>query len=354
MRIIPALLIYVCMSTVFAAPGGGLGGNLRQQFSYDGLTQLPDQPGKAWHRASFEVTRDEKLQHCFLKSPDIEIYHGATKALMQYACSKPGNENLYWSGTFDEINGGYSPANDAIYFAHIVQNMFRDWFHMPMLKHPGGEPMILKIYPHTGKNYPDANWDSARQVALLGDGNEWIYPLTSLGVIGHEVGHGFTQQHSDLVHNVDSGAINESFSDMTAIAVEYYSSGKTDWQIAADIMKEQRTALRYMDHPSKDCAGRKPGDACSIENVNDYKPALNEHFASGIYNRMFYLLATSSDWDVKKAYQVMVQANMNYWTRRTTFVQGACGVMRAAADLHYDAVSIARAFSGVGIDVREC
>ena len=63
---------------------------------------------------------------------------------------------------------------------------------------------------------------------------------------------------------------------------------------------------------------------------------IDVHFTSGVYNRFFYLLGTSAEWDAKKAFDVMVNANQHYWTSTATFSSGACGVLQAATDLQYD------------------
>ena len=39
----------------------------------------------------------------------------------------------------------------------------------------------------------------------FGDGGSKHYPLVTLGVMGHELGHGFTEQHSGLMYLAQSG-----------------------------------------------------------------------------------------------------------------------------------------------------
>jgi len=340
--------------TITAA--GGMGGNAKQILTYDGQVTQPDSDGKPRHRPSLSLKRDSESAICYLANNEIEIYDGRdVSQIMHFPCLQPDTEHqLYWNGAMDTANEGISPANDALFAATIVNAMYRTWFNIPMLKLASGAPMILKIEPHTGQQWENATWNTMKHVVQLGDGDDYIYPLSSLDVVAHEIGHAYTDQHSGLISRGESGAIDESFADMMAQAVEFYATGNTTWQIGATVVKNSNEPLRYMDQPSKDCHGRAPGDQCSIDDMSSYKPALGEHYTCGIYNRMFYLLATSPGWNVEKAIKVMMQANAFYWTKKTTLVSGACGVMSAAKDLQEDASAVARAFEEVKIDVTQC
>ncbi len=211
--------------------------------------------------------------------------------------------------------------------------------------------MMLNMVVHA--NMENAYWDGSDMT--FGDGGSMFYPLVSLGVGAHEISHGFTEQHSNLVYDGQSGGLNESFSDMAAQAAEYYSTGKSSWQIGAEIMKANNQSLRYMDEPTKDCeADEQPGGECSISNVKDYGEYVDVHYSSGIFNKAFYLLATSDGWNTKKAFDVMVQANTNYWTSHTSFAEAACGVVKAAQDYKYPITSIKQAMLTVGIKIDKC
>ena len=192
----------------------------------------------------------------------------------------------------------------------------------------------------------------------FGDGIEVFYPLTSLGVAAHEVSHGFTEQHSNLAYYTQSGGLNESFSDMAAQAAEFYSTKKNSWEIGPEIFKEDNQALRYMDEPTKDCPkGRSPGQHCSINHMSQYNESLDVHYSSGIFNKVFYLLGTAKGWDTKKAFDVMVKANMAYWTPTIDFYNAANCVLKAAKDLNYSQAVVKKAFSDVGIwgiNVNNC
>jgi pseudolysin/vibriolysin len=68
-----------------------------------------------------------------------------------------------------------------------------------------------------------------------------------------------------------------------------------------------------------------------------------------VYNKAFCVLAKTSGWDVKKAFQAFALANKSYWTATSNFNSGACGVESAATDLGYNANDVITAFNGVGV-----
>lgn len=345
--------------------GGGIGGNQKTgRLNFDGLPN---------NKAALTVMRDSAANTCYLQNEDVKVFSGNTaKKVLSYSCqSTDTNHNqVYWDAKLDEVNGGYAPAHDAMHAGTMVQNLYKQWLNVPMLKTADNKPMILPMLVHYGKQFENAEWDPDAKQVHLGDGKDDFYPLTSLGVVAHEVSHGFTSQHSDLNYREQSGAMNEAYSDMSAEAAKVFANGDTNWSIGSDIMKEKNVALRYLDRPSKDCqAGSEPGDSCSIDSFDQYAflvKKANEyaggndddaqdyivHFASGVYNRAFYLLATSPGWDVKKAFTVMAEANANYWTSNVNFAQGACGVMQAAKALGDDTNAVAAAFRQVGIDTK--
>ncbi|WP_431263160.1 M4 family metallopeptidase [Roseateles chitinivorans] len=249
---------------------------------------------------------------------------GASNTPFQFTCSR--NE-------YKQINGAYSPLNDAHYFGEIIFKMYGDWFNI--------RPLTGTLYMrvHYGSNYENAFWDGTAM--SFGDGRTTFYPLVSLDVSAHEVSHGFTEQNSGLTYSGQSGGMNEAFSDMAGEAAEYYrNNGSNDWLVGAQIFKGSG-ALRYFDDPTR--------DGSSIGNAADYRSGMDVHYSSGVYNKAFYLLATKPGWNTRKAFEVMVDANRLYWTANSTFNQGACGVETAATNRGYAKADVTAAFASVGV-----
>jgi pseudolysin len=328
--------------------GGGLGGNEKiGQVIYDGL------PG---HESAFDITRDASSQMCYLRNDEVTIFkhnpQSEEDSVASFLCTAVNNQhnNVYWRDVMDAANGAYSPENDALQIGKTVIRMYKEWYGIPPLTEDD-QPMMLTMRVHV-TGYENAFWDG--DCITLGDGADQFYPFVTLGIGAHEISHGFTEQHSNLIYEGQSGGLNESFSDMADRAAYYYVNQLHDWKIGGEITKNPNVALRYMDEPTKDCANISAGQMCSISNVRDYHDNLNVHYSSGVFNKFFYLLATSANWNVKKAFDVMVQANRGYWTSESTFSEAACGVLHAASDYGYDVNTVITAASGVGIDVSQC
>jgi pseudolysin/vibriolysin len=265
---------------------------------------------------------------CKLSSTNVDTYNmnGATSGsgtLHSFTCPR---------NTVKSINGAYSPMNDAHYFGNQVFNMYQSYLGV----RPISQKLVMKV--HYGSNYENAFWDGSAM--NYGDGATTFYPLVSLDVTSHEVSHGYTEQNSGLVYSGMSGGMNEAFSDMAGEAAKFYVRGTNDFKVGTDIFKGSG-ALRYMYNP--------PLDGGSIDNASKYTSSLDVHYTSGVYNKAFYLLATTAGWDTKKAFQVMADANRLYWTANSTFNDGACGVEKAAANRGYVVADVTNAFKGVGV-----
>ncbi|HET6804031.1 MAG TPA: M4 family metallopeptidase [Frateuria sp.] len=275
--------------------------------------------------AALQVTQSGST--CYLQNTNVVTYNlnhatsGGT--LVSFTCP---------TSNTDPINGAYSPVNDAHHFGGVVHDMYVAYTGAPPLN------MQLRMNVHYSSNYENAFWNGSSM--NFGDGASTFYPLVSLDVTSHEISHGYTEQNSGLEYSGQSGGMNESYSDIAGEAAEFYDRGAADFLVGADIMKSG-TALRFMCNP--------PQDGGSIDNAADYYNGLDVHYSSGVYNKAFCLLAKTSGWDVKKAFQVFQLANKSYWTATTDYNNGACGVESAATDLGYTKNDVITAFNGVGV-----
>jgi Zn-dependent metalloprotease len=151
---------------------------------------------------------------------------------------------------------------------------------------------------HYGSSYDNAFWDGEGHMCF-GDGDGQMLTDTTKGidVIGHELTHGVTQYEANLAYSGQSGALNESVSDVFGSLVKQYhlkqSAADADWLIGADIVGPKLApALRSMKAPGK-------------ANPYDNQPADMDHFVrtpednggvhtnSGIPNHAFYVVATT-------------------------------------------------------------
>ena len=76
---------------------------------------------------------------------------------------------------------------------------------------------------------------------IFGDGNDWANRSTiCLDIIAHELGHGVTDRKSGLIYSKQSGALNESLSDVWGSLVKQFKLDQTadqaDWLIGQGLL----------------------------------------------------------------------------------------------------------------------
>ncbi len=313
--------------------GMGTGGNIRM--TGEGI--MPTAPYEYGTNFDFLDVEEMGNGYCRLATPDVMTikYDDWTYNAYIYLC--PRNDYLL-GGT---VNGAYGPLNDVHFAGQKVFDMYRAWYGEPPLP---SYNLPLQMYAHI-PCFDNAYWDG--WTVNFGDGCDYFHPLVNIDTVSHEIAHGFTQYHSNLQYYGQSGGINESFSDMAGEAAEFYILGKNDWEAGHYTSLESGplggNPLRYMCDPTL--------DGVSIDNVADYYEGIDVHQSSGIFNKAFCLLAKTVNWDTKKAFEVMLRANGDwYWSPYSGFADAACGAVLAAKDMGYKATDVYYAFLGVGAD----
>jgi vibriolysin len=186
----------------------------------------------------------------------------------------------------------------------------------------------------------------------------------SLDVTGHELTHAVTDSESDLIYSGESGGLNESMSDIFGAVCEWYGTGRVIspriWLIGDDVWTPAtpNDALRYMHSPTL--------DGSSLDYFPDYASGVDVHYSSGISNLAFYLLSQGGTHPrakttqvvtgigIERAARIFYKANVDIMTPSTTFEQAKVATEQAAAQLGYDAATIAEvgnAWKAVGVGV---
>jgi Zn-dependent metalloprotease len=131
---------------------------------------------------------------------------------------------------------------------------------------------------------------------VFGDGDIFDRFTKSLDVIGHELTHGVTEKEAGLHYLNQSGALNESVSDVFGVLVKQYKLGQTadeaDWLIGADIVTPRfpGTALRSMAEPGT--AWEHDDQPAKMKNyVHTHRDNGGVHTNSGIPNKAFHDLS---------------------------------------------------------------
>ncbi|WP_392670382.1 M4 family metallopeptidase [Streptomyces sp. LN785] len=164
-----------------------------------------------------------------------------------------------------------------------------------------GLPLIGSV--HYDEKYNNAFFDGEQMVFGDGDGEIFLDFTVAIDVIAHELTHGLTQYTANLSYFGQSGALNESMSDVFGSLVKQYSLGQSaeqaDWLIGAGLLapRVQGVALRSMKAPGTayddDVLGKDPQPASMEDYIHTTEDNGGVHLNSGIPNRAFYLLATA-------------------------------------------------------------
>jgi Zn-dependent metalloprotease len=167
--------------------------------------------------------------------------------------------------------------------------------------------------------FDNAFWNGSQMV--FGDGDNVMFGsfTKSLDVIAHELTHGVTQYTAALPYHQQSGALNESISDVFGSMVKQFTLQQTadqaDWLIGKellmpDILAQGSRALRDMSAPGTAFKNTPFGDDIQPGHMRDYRDMPDDgnpsndaggvHINSGIPNHAFYLVATAlggSSWE---------------------------------------------------------
>jgi Zn-dependent metalloprotease len=162
-----------------------------------------------------------------------------------------------------------------------------------------GSGGLISMIVHFGSNYNNAFWDGTNKVMVYGDGDGSQFgPLVTLDIAGHEMTHGVTQFTAGLIYQGESGALNESWSDVFGALLERQVRGESanTWKLAEEAYTPGTPgdALRHMDNPHLASNKGFTADDDPDHYSERYTGASDNggvHINSGISNNAFYLLA---------------------------------------------------------------
>jgi Zn-dependent metalloprotease len=221
---------------------------------------------------------------------------------------------------------------------------------------------VQYCYPGVSCPYNNANWTGTQMVY----GSVYGYPLAD-DVVGHELMHGVTQYESDLFYYYQSGAINESLSDVFG---EYYdqvgnvTAGDTEkWLLGEDVTG--LGAFRSMSDPTSYGDPDRMGSSYYYTGADDNGGV---HWNSGVNNKAVYLMVdggsfngrtiTGLGWE--KVGAVYYEANTNLLTSAADYsdlyfaLQQACTNLVGQKDITSgDCAQVKNALDAVEMNRRQ-
>ena len=225
-----------------------------------------------------------------------------------------------------------------------------------------GHGMTLVSTVHFGERYDNAFWNGRQMVYGDGDGVVFNGFTSCLDVVGHEFAHGVTQHEAALEYRGESGALNESFSDVLGSIVKQHALGQrvdeADWLIGAGLFTPlvHGVAIRSMRAPGTAYDDPRLGRDPQVAHMRDYVHTFEDqggvHLNSGIPNHAFYLAARALGGHVwERAGVVWYAALCMRLHARSTFADAAAATL-AEADEHFGATAaeqVRGAWAAVGV-----
>jgi Zn-dependent metalloprotease len=225
-----------------------------------------------------------------------------------------------------------------------------------------GSPIVSTV--HFGSDEADAEnaaWIGEAQQMVYGDGGRIFKPLAyGLDVIGHELTHGVTDNTAQLVYEGQSGALNESYSDVFGALID-----RANWTIGEQVVKSPpfpAPFMRSLEDPNMNGLydPRDPlagvGQPASVSEYADLPLSRRSdnggvHINSGIPNHAAFLVAQAIGRE--KMEQIYYRTLTQYLSPQSEFFDAARATVRAAQDLYSAAEvdAVRKAFAQVGIDV---
>lgn len=239
--------------------------------------------------------------------------------------------------------GGYS-TDSVVQAAHTYAGSTYDYYMNTFGRdsfNSGGATIVSTA--HYGSSYNNAFWNGYQMVYGDGDGSVFSPLCNAKDVVAHELTHAVTQYSADLAYSYQSGALNESYSDVFGAMVD-----RDDWLMGEDVYTPGTPgdALRSLSNPS--LYGQP-------ENMSNYVNTSSDnggvHTNSGIPNKAAYNVATAIGKD--KMERIWYRTLTLYLNSGSQFTDARDASVQAATDLYgsgsAEATATANGFAAVGI-----
>lgn len=301
-------------------------------------------------------------------------YHGVARKFPHYY--ENGTYYLYDDhvirpiklATFDIDNGGYVVSGSSAYWqnkgvnvsAHYNVGLTYDFLYLFLgVQGLNGDNLDMNVVTNRTQYTDNAYWDG-QNINFCKTGSMNAQYAASLDIVAHECAHGVTQFNSNLTYSFQSGALNESFSDIVGSSVEQYwqPAGKglfcADWYIGEDAFPSysygiNKGYVRYMANPNKFSQFHNANypDPCHLSQYYNLPFATDRggvHVNMTIFSHAYYLLAvggtnpvskkTVSAIGMEKALKIFWRAWVYKLSESSTFQNAAQALLNSAYDLY--------------------
>jgi Zn-dependent metalloprotease len=239
-------------------------------------------------------------------------------------------------------------------------NFYKEVFNRNSIDNKG---MRLDATVHYDDKYDNAFWNGGQMVFGDGDGVIFNDFTICLDVIGHELTHGVTQNECNLIYHGQSGALNESMSDVFGVLIRQYAAYKlgkplqNPWLVGEGLLVHGG-ALRSMKAPgtayqNDPNLGNDPQPATMAGYIETEEDNGGVHLNSGIPNHAFFLTADALGGNAWEEAGKIWYAGLPTLPESATFQQAADLFYRAAVGLFgtssKQASAVGQAWADVGV-----
>lgn len=313
-------------------------------------------------RQSFEIAQDTK-------TGAFNLFDGTRGQGVHTFDAENMNED--WFNLFSQILGytGEEIGSKSKFFedkaavdAHVNAGKVYDYYKKTFNRNSfddKGAKLISAV--HVGESWNNAAWNGVQMMYGDGDGKTFIPLSAGLDVIGHELTHAVTEHTANLVYKNESGALNESLSDIMGVMVE-----KKSWDLGADIYTPGKPgdALRSLKDPASIPNPLKPGEGYPDHYNKRYTGTADNggvHINSSINNKAAYLVSEGgTHYNVKvtgvgreATEKIYYRALTKYLTANSDFKMMRQAALQSAEDLFgknsKEVQAVTKAYDAVGV-----
>jgi len=381
-------------------------------FEVKGEPELVIFPAEGGYRLAYLVSllRRDSLMRCFVDALTGELFHAYDDMRKEAAVgsgkgvhgdtkkmSTDHKNNVYYAidllrpAKLITGNMWHGENTDSIYYitdadnswtedacvadAHAYLGWIYDYYYLVHGRKgmdDANQENVVAV--HFGTNYENAFYSPASECLYFGDGNPAAqYPYTAaLDIIAHEFTHGVTAHSSGLIYQLESGALNEAFSDIMGVSCEFFHQpegngyNKAEWWQGEDINKPFGPGRDLSDPSSQNIPGyidRYPDHYSKRYKLPLWFDQGGVHINMTIPTHWYYLLAhggtnktsrqTVTGIGLEKAEKIAYRCWVYYLHPSATFASARSASYQAAVDLFgatsIEALRVAQAWNAVGV-----
>lgn len=211
-----------------------------------------------------------------------------------------------------------------------------------------GMPLV-SVVNFAGPTFANAGWNDEKKLMLYGirEDDKYTDLALPLDIAAHEITHGLTSNTAALAYASESGALNESYSDIFGKIIAFANNRADDWKMGKELFRDGTSFIRDLEDPAvkhvseqrfKDQTCLPLNDYCAVHSNSGIPTAAAVRIAkeNGLeaLDRIYYLTLTQ-----------LLRSNSSFRDARAQ-TEAACLTLYGESPI---CQSVSSAFESVGI-----